>query len=141
MTELTARVVVLLVALAVSAAAGLWLRARAGRARAVTGGELLTPTELGAPLGRKATYLQLSSPVCTPCRQVARVLSDVVAGQESLAHVEIDATQRLDLARKLDVMRTPTVLVLDRAGRVVTRFTGVVTPEQARAALPIASLR
>jgi thioredoxin-like negative regulator of GroEL len=60
----------------------------------------------------------------------------VVAAQPSLVHVDLDATQRLDLAQRLGILRTPTVLLLDPAGRVVSRISGPLTAEQARAAVP-----
>ena len=41
-----------------------------------------------------------------------------------VAHVEIDAESHLELVRRLDVRRTPTVLVLDAEGRVVRRASG-----------------
>ena len=43
---------------------------------------------------------------------------------EGVRHVEIDAESHLDLVRRLDVRRTPTVLVLDPAGRIVRRASG-----------------
>ena len=50
-----------------------------------------------------------------------------VAGVDAIdihTHVEIDAESHLDLVRRLDVTRTPTVLVLDSAGRIRKRATG-----------------
>jgi thioredoxin-like negative regulator of GroEL len=41
----------------------------------------------------------------------------------------------LDLVRKLGVLRTPTVLVVDDGGREVARMSGVVSDTQARQAL------
>lgn len=41
-----------------------------------------------------------------------------------VSHVEVDAEQRLELVRALDILRTPTVLVLDADGRIVRRATG-----------------
>lgn len=43
---------------------------------------------------------------------------------DGVGHVEIDAEERLDLVRELGVVRTPTVLVLDGAGRIVRRASG-----------------
>nr|BFE32780.1 hypothetical protein GCM10010200_050310 [Actinomadura rugatobispora] len=43
---------------------------------------------------------------------------------DGVAHVEIDAEARLELVRRLNVIRTPTVLVLDGGGRIVRRATG-----------------
>jgi hypothetical protein len=39
-------------------------------------------------------------------------------------HVEIDAEDRLELVRELEILKTPTVLVLDADGRIVRRATG-----------------
>jgi hypothetical protein len=43
---------------------------------------------------------------------------------EGVRHVEIDAESHLELVRRLDIRRTPTVLVLDAAGRIVRRASG-----------------
>jgi thiol-disulfide isomerase/thioredoxin len=80
--------------------------------------------ELGAELGERATLVQFSSAFCAPCRATRRVLGDVAAMVPGVAHVEIDAEARLDLVRRLGVESTPTVLVLDAAGRVVRRAAG-----------------
>lgn len=136
MDDVLPRIAVLLLALLVAAAAGALVHRRAGRARRVAAGVVLAPSDLDAELGSTATYLQLSSPACSPCRSVSAMLTALVAGDPGLQHVEVDASQRLELARRLQVLRTPTVLVLDPAGRVVSRFSGPATAEQARAALP-----
>lgn len=130
------RALVLLAALLLAGAVGLVLRRRSGRARVVTDGELLDAAELTVPLGERATFVQFSSPACSPCRSVHRVLSDLVAIEPDLVHVQVDATERLDLARRLGILRTPTVLLLDPRGVVVRRISGPITPEQARAAVP-----
>ncbi|CAL9619775.1 thioredoxin domain-containing protein [Streptomyces althioticus] len=80
--------------------------------------------ELGAELGERATLVQFSSAFCAPCRATRRVLGDVAAMVPGVTHVEIDAEARLDLVRRLGVESTPTVLVLDAAGRVVRRAAG-----------------
>jgi hypothetical protein len=43
---------------------------------------------------------------------------------DGVVHVEIDAEARLDLVRRLNVIRTPTVLGLDGNGRIVRRAAG-----------------
>ncbi|MFI8929360.1 thioredoxin family protein [Streptomyces sp. NPDC053474] len=80
--------------------------------------------DLGGPLGERATLVQFSSAFCQPCRATRRVLADVAAMVPGVAHVEIDAEGALGLVRELGVDKTPTVLVLDRAGRVVRRAAG-----------------
>ena len=77
-----------------------------------------------AGLGERATLVQFSSAFCAPCRATRRVLAEVAALVPGVAHVEIDAEARLDLVRSLGIVKTPTVLVLDAAGRIVRRATG-----------------
>jgi len=88
------------------------------------GGERLEAAQLGADLGARATLVQFSSAFCQPCRATRRVLAEVAQMVDGVAHVEIDAEAQLDLVRMLDIVRTPTVLVLDADGRVVRRAAG-----------------
>jgi len=88
------------------------------------GVDALTPDEVGAELGRRATLVQFSSAFCRPCSATRRVLDEVAAMVDGVGHVEIDAESRLDLVRRLDVVGTPTVLVLDSGGRIVRRASG-----------------
>lgn len=119
-------VVVCGVVLAVASAYGVLHRRRNGRVR-VRGrddGKRLGAAELGAELGERATLVQFSSAFCAPCRATKRILGEVAAMVPGVAHVEIDAEDRLDLVRALDILKTPTVLVLDADGRVVRRAAG-----------------
>ncbi|MDT0546337.1 MULTISPECIES: thioredoxin family protein [Streptomyces] len=84
----------------------------------------LGAAELDAALGERATLVQFSSAFCQPCRATRGILAEVAGMVDGVAHVEIDAEARLDLVRRLGVVRTPTVLVLDADGRVVRRATG-----------------
>ncbi|MGW2526490.1 TlpA family protein disulfide reductase [Streptomyces sp. NPDC001595] len=87
-------------------------------------GERLDAAELGAELGERATLVQFSTAFCAPCRATRRILGEVAGLVPGVRHVEIDAEARLGLVRRLDILRTPTVLVLDAGGRVVRRATG-----------------
>jgi hypothetical protein len=51
-------------------------------------------------------------------------LTQVSEAVDGVGHVEIDAESHLDLVRSVDVRRTPTVLVLDPDGRILTRASG-----------------
>ena len=129
-----------LVVVAVLAAAsllGLWIRASGRRLGRSSGpaGEALVPADLGAPLGERATLVQFSSAFCQPCRATRRVLEQVSSQVAGVRHVEIDAESHLALVRRLDVRRTPTVLVLDRHGRIVRRASGQPRPADVIAAL------
>ena len=96
---------------------------------------LLADTSYDGQRGERATLLQFSSAFCAPCRATRRVLSDVAGVVPGVAHVEVDAEQHLDLVRRLGIARTPTTLVLDAAGREVTRASGPPRKEQVLAAL------
>ncbi|GAA3443836.1 hypothetical protein Pve01_48170 [Planomonospora venezuelensis] len=116
---------VVAVTLAAAALAGVVMRRRSGVLREAGGGvQRLTAGELGAELGERATLVQFSTAFCQPCRATRRILAEVAELVPGVAHVEVDAESRLDLVRSLDVMRTPTVFVLDSAGRVVKRASG-----------------
>ncbi len=88
------------------------------------GTDTLGPEVLGVPLGERATLVQFSTAFCQPCRATRRTLAEVAAMVPGVGHVEVDAEERLDLVRALGIARTPTVLVLDRTGRVVRRAAG-----------------
>lgn len=130
---------VVVAVLAVASLLGLWLRAsgrRLGRA-AVLAGDVLSASDIGATLGERATLVQFSSAFCQPCRATRRVLDAVSSQVDGVRHVEIDAESNLELVRRLDVRRTPTVLVLDRDGRVVRRASGAPRPVDVLAALGV----
>ena len=96
-----------------------------GRPAASRGsGPGLTGAELGGPLGSRATLLQFSSAFCAPCRATRRVLAEVAGMTDGVAHLEIDAESHLDLVRRLDVRRTPTVFVLGPDGSIGHRASG-----------------
>ncbi|MFJ5273142.1 TlpA family protein disulfide reductase [Streptomyces sp. NPDC088358] len=118
--------VVCLVVLAAASGYGLLHRRRSGRVRVRgrDGGKRLGAAELGEGLGERATLVQFSSAFCAPCRATRRVLTEVAGLVPGVSHVEIDAEDHLDLVRELDILKTPTVLVLDAEGRIVRRATG-----------------
>lgn len=139
-------VVVLLVALALSIVLGVVYQRRNGRFRDTTPEPQasaaqqddvvrLTPEQIGVELGAEATLVQFSSAFCSPCRATKALLNDVVSRETGVVHVEIDAESHLDLVRELDIMRTPTVLVLDPSGAVVRRASGLPRRDQVVATL------
>jgi thiol-disulfide isomerase/thioredoxin len=130
---------VLVAALVVTTALGLVLRARTGRVRATAaagaspdGWSLTGSTPEG---GEQMLLLQLSSPVCTPCRQTAGMLGELAAREPGVRHIEIDIADRPDVARALSVMRTPTTIAFDRTGRELLRVSGVPRRAELDAAL------
>lgn len=111
-----------------------WQR-RQGTVRFVASANALTPDELGGPRGPRGTVVVFSTPMCAKCPGTKAMLARVIQDYEGVAQAEIDAADRLDIARRFDVMRTPTVLVLDANGVAVSRMDGAPTPAQAREAL------
>lgn len=125
-TPLTGFLVVLGV-LAATSAFGFVRSARDGRVRRRCPAariEVLSADDVGG-LGRTATLVQFSTEWCQPCRAARRLLGEVAAHDDGVRQVEIDADSRLDLVRRFGITRTPTVLVLDHAGTVVSRVVGV----------------
>lgn len=89
----------------------------------------------GIRLGDRATLLQFSATTCGTCPAVARLLAGIAAEHPGLSHVEVDVATRPDLVRTHAVRRTPTVLLLDAAGSVVSRSSGPVTRREVLTAL------
>ena len=154
---------ILLAAVVLAVAGGLWRARTDGRFRAngrtapasAVPDEATTPVEPGAPAqptaweraaasgveaepGERVTLLQFSSAFCAPCRATRRVLGEVAEVVPGVAHVEVDAEHHLELTRELNILRTPTTIVLDAAGREVTRATGAPTKQQVLAGIDAA---
>jgi thioredoxin-like negative regulator of GroEL len=135
--------IVLVVVLAAASAAGLGMRRRNGRFRALrsgqetvlagagrasdasnVGGSVLTEADLGAALGERATLVQFSTEFCAYCGPTRELLAEVARSRDGVALVEIDAARRMDLARRLNVFSTPTVFVLAADGSIARRAAG-----------------
>jgi thiol-disulfide isomerase/thioredoxin len=141
--------IALAAALLVATVLGVALRRRAGRFRpgsgvAVakpsrpgkdTGTDALTEADLGRSLGARATLVQFSTAFCAPCRPTRQILAQVADMVDGVTHVEIDAASRLDLARRLRINSTPTILVLDPDGVIVKRAVGLPRKADVIAAL------
>ena len=135
--------IVLVVVLAAASAAGFGLRSRQGRfrdgrsksappyvtdpadsPRSPSASVPLTAADLGAPLGERATLVQFSTEFCTYCGPTRALLAEVARERDGVTFVEIDAAERMDLTRRLRVLSTPTVLVLDSGGAIERRSSG-----------------
>jgi thiol-disulfide isomerase/thioredoxin len=123
--------IALVVVLAAASAAGVALRQRQGRFHQRTPGrdqpssaDALSAADLGAPLGARATLVQFSTEVCAYCGPTRALLTEVARERDGVSFVEIDAAERMDLTRRLRVLSTPTVLVLDALGAITSRASG-----------------
>jgi hypothetical protein len=102
-----------------------WWRARDGHVRRAHGHVVEgLRAELGASPGGWLLLL-FTAPACSPCALARRVLDDLAAGRADVQVAAVDVGDRLDLARAHHVLRAPTVLVIDEAGDVVARVSGV----------------
>lgn len=132
------RIAIVIGLLAATSLAYVWWSRRDGTVRRVDVPGTLSSQTLGAPRGYRATFVQFSTPMCAKCPGTARLLQQVAGEYPDVAHIEIDASERLDLARQFDIMRTPTTLVLNTDGVVVARMSGAPSVAQAREALEAA---
>jgi len=131
---LESRIALILGLLALGVAAGLIWKSQSGRARKVSAGEQINLAEIGAikngqpvtKFGQKVTFLQFSSEFCSACRQTAKLYSELEQVHPEILHIEVDITNRTDLANKFNILQTPTTLVLDSRGRVTSRIGGAV---------------
>lgn len=128
---------VLVAVLVAATAFGLFRAARDGRMKRGRAGSAvrLTGRDLGEPLGEQATLVQFSTSFCAACPGTRRLLGKVAGERPGVRLVEIDAEARLDLVRRLDVLRTPTVLVLDGQGHVTHHSVGAPSRAEVLAAL------
>jgi thiol-disulfide isomerase/thioredoxin len=123
--------VVVVAVLAIATVIGLVMRARSGRVRAAEAAAIPDEAsgwalaDLAPDPDDRVLLLQLSSPVCAPCRQTAAALTELAERETGLRHVEIDVADDPDAARALHVMRTPTTIAFARDGRELLRVSGV----------------
>jgi thiol-disulfide isomerase/thioredoxin len=128
--------IVLVSVLAAASVVGLGMRLRNGRfrerrsVRAASGpdaaaGSVLSEADLGASLGERATLVQFSTEFCAYCGPTRELLAEVARSRAGVALVEIDASRRMDLARRLNVFSTPTVFVLAPDGSIARRACGL----------------
>lgn len=136
---MTDRAVTLLVLLAAASLAWWLLSRRDGRFRPAApgarAGDVLEASDVGGSLTGHATFVLVSSATCSTCPQVRRVLSAIADGEPGVSFRELPAESHMALVRRLDVLRTPTVLLLDERGTVRSRTSGPLRADQARAAL------
>ena len=83
-------------------------------------------------LPEKPILVYFTTPDCAPCKTIQRPainrVSDVLGGE--LEVVEIDATERPDLAKAWGVMSVPTTFVLDTRGEARYVNNGVARAEK-----------
>lgn len=111
---------------------GLLLSSKSGRARKIKNGEQVDLSEIkaiknGKPvtkLGKDITLIQFSSDFCSSCKQTSVLLESIEKSREGLLHIDLDISNRLELAKTYSILQTPTILVLNSKGVVISRIVG-----------------
>ncbi len=122
--------------IAIALLAGVLFKLFSGRGREISSAEAidlvkLKAVKMGVPVkefGKKATLLQFSTEYCSICPSVSRLLSQLEYRNGGLLHLEVDITNRLDLAAHFQVSQTPTVFILDPQGQIKFRVSGAPKP-------------
>ena len=111
-------------------------KATTGRARTARG-ESFAPGELPGldALAPGATLVQFSTEFCATCPATRRFLRQVASERGGVVHHDVDLTHRPELAKRLRILQTPTVFVLDPGGRLVSRFGGAPRRDELTATL------
>ncbi len=130
--SLELRLAVVVAIVAGAALLGVVWRVTSGRSRRIRDGKQVDLAELGVlkngkpvdEFGSRLTFLQFSSEFCSQCVQTARILGELESQSDDVLHIEVDITNRVDLANKYQVLQTPTTLILDRRGVVKSRIGG-----------------
>ncbi|MEN9957544.1 MAG: hypothetical protein RIR46_1152 [Actinomycetota bacterium] len=128
----TSRLLLVLGVITLATILGLIWRTTQGRAKQLKSGLQVDLKELGATknglpvtaFGERITFLQFSSEFCATCKSTARVFGELEEHSSDVLHIEVDITNRLDLANKYNILQTPTTLVLDKRGVVQSRIGG-----------------
>jgi thiol-disulfide isomerase/thioredoxin len=108
------------------------LSSKSGQARKIKNGEQVDLSEIkaiknGKPvtkLGKDFTLLQFSSDFCSSCKQTSVLLESIEKSREGLLHIDLDISNRLELAKTYSILQTPTILVLNSKGLVISRIVG-----------------
>ena len=126
----------LLLALAITLGAAFKLLQ--GKGRRVSSAEIidlekLKATSNGLPAteyGKKATLVQFSTEYCGQCPGVRRTLAQLEYRMGGLGFVEVDITERLDVAAHFNINQTPTIFLLNQKGQLIYRIGGIPKMDQ-----------
>jgi thiol-disulfide isomerase/thioredoxin len=120
----------LLGALVAVALIAVLLRRREGRIRHAGTAEAAPDDALPAAVRdlldpSAVTLVQVTTTYCASCRPAGAVLSELSARTDGLRHVELDVTERPEVASRLGILRAPTTLAYDPSGTELLRVGGV----------------
>jgi thiol-disulfide isomerase/thioredoxin len=103
---------------------GFYYRKRSGLLKSKYGLNPLS-IELDLVFGEKATIILFSSAFCSQCRIAKSVITNKVKFFPEISYVEIDAESNLKLVRELNILSTPTTIILNQERFEFARAVGV----------------
>jgi len=119
--------------LVLSSAFGLFLQLTRGKLTNKYSNEIsFDQLKTGHDLGKKATILQFKTEYCSICPGVKRQINELIKNDKGISFYEIDAVERIELAKKLHVKSSPTVLFFNEAGLEEGRIIGAPKKDQLR---------
>jgi thioredoxin-related protein len=119
--------------LAISTAFGLFLHFTRGKLTKKYSNEItFDDLNIAQNQGKKATILQFKTEYCSICPGVKRQIHELIKNDDGIAFYEIDAVERIDLAKKLHVKSSPTILFFNEAGLEEGRIIGAPKKDHLR---------
>jgi len=119
--------------LAISTAFGLFLHFTRGKLTNKYSNEItFDDLNIAQNQGKKATILQFKTEYCSICPGVKRQIHELIKNDDGIAFYEIDAVERIDLAKKLHVKSSPTILFFNEAGFEEGRIIGAPKKDNLR---------
>lgn len=126
MSELTGLAVVFGIVV-IATLIGVLLKSFNTRVRNLTDSDAIDFTELGIETpGERATIVQFSTVHCSRCPGVQRTLTELAEDRSDVTFTHIDVTDKPELARKFQLMQTPTVLIIGADAKPHTRLSGAL---------------
>ena len=127
---------VVVIVLALAGAFGIYRQKTEGKVKVVEPATVPARVDHGiGELGERGTILQFSSAFCQPCKAAKIISKDIANIVPGVKHIDIDAESNLELVRTFNVMRTPTIFVLNKHGQVSAKISGVPRKEELLIAL------
>ena len=120
----------LIAVLGASSIFGVWYQRSRGEIKSGRRKLEISSKEVGEKLGTRLTLLQFSSAFCSPCRTTKILLEQLTKDLPDVKHIVVDVESKIELARSLNIMSTPTTIVLDTDGREVGRAVGIPKRDQ-----------
>jgi thiol-disulfide isomerase/thioredoxin len=122
--------------IAVATLAGLVYRFFRGRGHSVSGAQcikleklkILKDGEEITKFGKEATVVLFSTEYCGQCPAVRRSLAKLEYRKGGLLFIEVDITNRINLAAHFNISQTPTMFILNPAGEIRFRIGGTPKP-------------